>query len=171
MLCVRHLSRCSLVALLLLWGPTGARGCSPLDRHLPVSGGAICLPGGAVDFSVFLAVKMETSIYSMACDCRLYCLQGRGMLSLSNMVLAPDLLMLKDTGRTPIGVGEQEDSMAAYRSEYESFRGQGIPPLEDLEVGKPVGAILPMSERAQLALRDSIELIDFLINQDDVTWN
>ena len=61
--------------------------------------------------------------------------------------------------------------MAAYRSEHESFRGQGIPPLEDLEVGKPVGAILPMSERAQLALRDSIELIDFLINQDDVTWN
>lgn len=62
--------------------------------------------------------------------------------------------------------------MAAFKSEYESFRGgQGIPPLEDLEVGKPVGAILPMSERAQLALRDSIELIDFLINQDDVTWN
>lgn len=61
--------------------------------------------------------------------------------------------------------------MPAYKSEYESFRSAGIPPLEDLEVGKPVGAILPMSERAQLALRDSIELIDFLINQDDVTWN
>jgi hypothetical protein len=94
------------------------------------------------------------------------------MLSSSNMILAPELLRLKDTGRTPIGVREQEGSMAAYKSEYESFRGgQGIPPLEDLEVGKPVGAILPMSERAQLALRDSIELIDFLINQDDVTWN
>lgn len=61
--------------------------------------------------------------------------------------------------------------MPAYKSEYEAFNNPGIPPLEDLEVGKPVGAILPMSERAQLALRDSIELIDFLINQDDVTWN
>jgi len=40
-----------------------------------------------------------------------------------------------------------------------------------MEVGRPVGAILPMSEHAQVALRDSIELIDFLINQDDVTWN
>jgi hypothetical protein len=28
-----------------------------------------------------------------------------------------------------------------------------------------------MSEAPQLALRDSIELVDFLINQDGVTWN
>jgi hypothetical protein len=48
---------------------------------------------------------------------------------------------------------------------------EGIPPLDDMEVGKPVGAILPMSEAAQVALRDSIELVDFLINQDGVTWN
>ncbi len=64
--------------------------------------------------------------------------------------------------------------MASFRSELEKaeFEGiEGIPSLESLEVGKPVGAILPMSEHAQLALRDGIELIDFLLNQDQVTWN
>ena len=61
--------------------------------------------------------------------------------------------------------------MASYRSEHERCSSEGIPSLEEMEVGKPVGAILPMSEHAQVALRDSIELIDFLLNQDDVTWN
>ena len=61
--------------------------------------------------------------------------------------------------------------MASYRSEPERVTSDGIPSLEEMEVGKPVGAILPMSEHAQVALRDSIELIDFLLNQDDVTWN
>ena len=61
--------------------------------------------------------------------------------------------------------------MASYRSEHETMNSEGIPPLDDMEVGRPVGAILPMSEAAQLALRDSIELVDFLINQDGVTWN
>ncbi|MGH7230109.1 MAG: hypothetical protein ACREJU_01960 [Nitrospiraceae bacterium] len=61
--------------------------------------------------------------------------------------------------------------MASYRSEHEPCAPDGIPPLEEMEVGKPVGAILPMSEHAQVALRDSIELIDYLLNQDDVTWN
>ncbi len=61
--------------------------------------------------------------------------------------------------------------MASYRSEHEKPVNLGIPSLEDMEVGRPVVAILPLSEHAQVALRDSIELIDFLINQDDVTWN
>lgn len=61
--------------------------------------------------------------------------------------------------------------MASFRSELEKFGPEGIPSLEFLEAGKPVGAILPMSEHAQLALRNSIELIDFLLNQDHVTWN
>ncbi len=61
--------------------------------------------------------------------------------------------------------------MAAYRSEHEKPSLEGLPSLEDLEAGKPVGAILPMSEHAQGLLRDSIELIDFLMNQDSVTWN
>lgn len=60
--------------------------------------------------------------------------------------------------------------MASYRPEHEMIN-EGIPPLDDMEAGKPVGAILPMSEAAQVALRDSIELVDFLLNQDGVTWN
>jgi len=32
-------------------------------------------------------------------------------------------------------------------------------------------AIIPMSERAQVALRDSIEVIDYLMNQESVTWS
>lgn len=61
--------------------------------------------------------------------------------------------------------------MAAFRSELEKSSLDGLPALEELEVGKPVGAILPMSEHAQAELRDSIELIDFLVNQDSVIWN
>lgn len=61
--------------------------------------------------------------------------------------------------------------MASYRSEFEKMEPEGIPSLENLEAGKPIGAILPMSEHAQVALRDSIELIDFLMNQDSVVWN
>lgn len=61
--------------------------------------------------------------------------------------------------------------MASFRSEHEMPLNLGIPSLEDLEPGRPVGAILPMSEHAQLAVRDSIELIDYLMNQESVIWN
>jgi hypothetical protein len=66
---------------------------------------------------------------------------------------------------------EKERRMASYRPEHETMNSEGIPSLDDMEVGKPVGAILPMSEEAQVALRDSIELVDFLLNQESVTWN
>lgn len=61
--------------------------------------------------------------------------------------------------------------MASYRSELEKVELEGVPALENLQAGKPIGAILPMSEHAQVALRNSIELIDFLMNQDGITWN
>lgn len=61
--------------------------------------------------------------------------------------------------------------MAAYRSELEKAGSDGLPALEDMEPGTVVGAVLPMSEGAQGALRDSIELIDYLMNQETVTWN
>jgi hypothetical protein len=67
--------------------------------------------------------------------------------------------------------GTKETSVASYRSEHEKANPEGIPSLDEMEVGKPVGAILPMSEDAQMALRDSIELVDFLLNQEEVTWN
>jgi len=61
--------------------------------------------------------------------------------------------------------------MAAYKSEYELPRLTMLPTLEQMEAGKPIGAVLPMSEKAQHRLRDRIEIIEYLLNHDDVTWN
>lgn len=70
---------------------------------------------------------------------------------------------------TPSETNEGRFRMASYRPEYEKVGPEGIPSLEDLEPGRPVGAILPLSEHAQLAMRDSIELIDYLLNRDHIT--
>ena len=59
--------------------------------------------------------------------------------------------------------------MASYHPEHEKIGPLGIPPLDELEMGRPVGAILPMSEHAQLAVRDSMELIDYLLRRDSLT--
>lgn len=61
--------------------------------------------------------------------------------------------------------------MASYRPNLEKRESDGIPSLEEVESGKLVGAILPMSEQAQLQLRDSIEVIDYLMNQESVVWS
>jgi hypothetical protein len=61
--------------------------------------------------------------------------------------------------------------VASYRSSLEKRDEAGIPSLEEVESGKLVGAILPMSEQAQLQLRDSIEVIDYLMNQESVVWS
>ena len=61
--------------------------------------------------------------------------------------------------------------MASYRSNLEKRDTAGMPSLEEVESGKLVGAILPMSEQAQLQLRDSIEVIDYLMNQESVVWS
>jgi hypothetical protein len=61
--------------------------------------------------------------------------------------------------------------MASYRSEHERPQHHGIPPLDELEVGRPIGAILAMTEHEQVAVLEGIELIDFLLNQEDVTWS
>ncbi len=61
--------------------------------------------------------------------------------------------------------------MASYRSEFEKAGADGIPSLEELESGRLVGAVVPMSEQAQVQLRDSIEVIDYLLRQDTVIWN
>jgi hypothetical protein len=46
-----------------------------------------------------------------------------------------------------------------------------MPSLDDIEPGKIVGAVIPMSERAQTQMRDSIEVIDYLLNQERVVWS
>ncbi|MBM4128381.1 MAG: hypothetical protein FJ247_13825 [Nitrospira sp.] len=46
--------------------------------------------------------------------------------------------------------------MASFRSELEKVTSEGIPSLHDMESGKLVGAVLPMSEQAQVQMRNSI---------------
>jgi len=62
-------------------------------------------------------------------------------------------------------------SLASFRKDLEKPPGEGIPSLEDMESGKLVGAILPMSEQAQAQMRNSIEVIDYLLNQERVIWS
>ena len=61
--------------------------------------------------------------------------------------------------------------MASYRQELEKRGSDGIPPLDDIEPGKIVGAVIPMSEQAQTQMRDSIEVIDYLLDQESVVWS
>ena len=66
---------------------------------------------------------------------------------------------------------KQETSVASYRQELEKRGPDGIPSLDDVESGKLVGAVLPMSEKAQIQMRNSIEVIDYLLNQERVVWS
>jgi hypothetical protein len=61
--------------------------------------------------------------------------------------------------------------LASFRKDLEKLSGDGIPSLEDMESGKLVGAVLPMSEQAQTQMRNSIEVIDYLLNQERVIWS
>ena len=62
-------------------------------------------------------------------------------------------------------------TVASYRQELEKGGFDGIPSLDDVESGKLVGAVLPMSEKAQIQMRNSIEVIDYLLNQERVVWS
>jgi hypothetical protein len=66
---------------------------------------------------------------------------------------------------------KQEATVASYRQELEKCGPDGIPSLDDVESGKLVGAVLPMSEKAQIQMRNSIEVIDYLLNQERVVWS
>jgi len=61
--------------------------------------------------------------------------------------------------------------LASFRSSNEKLSGEGIPSLMDMESGKLVGAVLPMSEQAQIQMRNSIEVIEYLLNQERVIWS
>ncbi len=61
--------------------------------------------------------------------------------------------------------------MAAFRSENERAILESLPALEQMESGKPIGAVVPMSEEAQRVVQDRMETIDFLLHEDDITWN
>ena len=60
--------------------------------------------------------------------------------------------------------------MASFREDFDTRSGDGIPSLEDMESGKLVGAVLPMSNKAQVQMRNSIEVIDYLLNRERVVW-
>ena len=61
--------------------------------------------------------------------------------------------------------------LVSFRSNLEKLSGEAIPSLMDMESGKLVGAVLPMSERAQIQMRNSIEVIEYLLNQEQVIWS
>jgi hypothetical protein len=62
--------------------------------------------------------------------------------------------------------------LASFRKDLEKLPGgDDIPSLEDMESGKLVGAVLPLSEQAQIQMRNSIEVIDYLLNQERVIWS
>ena len=61
--------------------------------------------------------------------------------------------------------------MASFRSNLEKSSSEGIPSLMDMESGKLVGAVLPMSEKAQIQMRNSIEVIEYLLNPERVIWS
>jgi hypothetical protein len=60
--------------------------------------------------------------------------------------------------------------VASHKEEGERQGPGGIPSLDHLEPGKICGAVIPMSERAQIQMRDSIEVIDYLLNRERVVW-
>jgi len=57
--------------------------------------------------------------------------------------------------------------MASYK-EGEPRSSDGIPALDDLQPGKPCGAVLPMSASAQTQLRERIEVIEYLLHRERV---
>ena len=60
--------------------------------------------------------------------------------------------------------------MACHKEDSER-RGPGsIPSLHDLEPGKICGAVIPISEGARTQMRDSMEVIEYLLNQERVVW-
>lgn len=61
--------------------------------------------------------------------------------------------------------------LASFRSNLEKRSDEGIPSLMEMESGKLVGAVLPMSEQAQIQMRNSIEVIEYLLNQERVIWS
>ncbi|HSN04610.1 MAG TPA: hypothetical protein VLS44_06470 [Nitrospira sp.] len=60
--------------------------------------------------------------------------------------------------------------MASFREDCDTRSGDGIPSLEEMESGKLVGAVLPMSDKAQVQMRESIEVIEYLLNRERVVW-
>lgn len=60
--------------------------------------------------------------------------------------------------------------MASHKEEGDRRRQGDIPSLHDIEPGKVCGAVLPMSERARTQMRDTMEVLEYLLNREQVVW-
>jgi hypothetical protein len=60
--------------------------------------------------------------------------------------------------------------MASYKEESERRGSGGMPSLDDLEPGKICGTVIPMSDRARIQMRDTMEVIEYLLNRERVVW-
>ena len=92
------------------------------------------------------------------------------MLSLKNRLFRLWLGLKKQEKRAEKDL-TRRFPVASFHSDHEKFRGENIPSLQNMESGKLVGAVLPMSEQAQMQMQNSIEVIDYLLNQERVVWS
>ena len=60
--------------------------------------------------------------------------------------------------------------MASHKEEGERRGPGGIPSLDDMEPGRIYGAVIPMSDGARIQMRDSMEVIQYLLNRERVVW-
>ena len=61
--------------------------------------------------------------------------------------------------------------MASHKKEEDTGRwAQGMPSLDDMVPNKPCGAVLPLSTHAQTQIRNRIEVLEYLMNQERVVW-
>ena len=61
--------------------------------------------------------------------------------------------------------------MASHKEEGERRGAGGIPSLNDLVPGKVCGAVLPLSEQARTQMRDTMEVIEYLVHRERVVCN
>ena len=59
-----------------------------------------------------------------------------------------------------------DQAVASHKDEGERRE----PALDDMEPGRIYGAVIPMSEGARTQMRDSMEVIEYLLNRERVVW-
>ena len=99
-------------------------------------------------------------------------LAGMGLLSFEASTMPSSVLSGSSNGSSvPRKIQPGGRPLASFRSNLEKLSGEAIPSLMDMESGKLVGAVLPMSEQAQIQMRNSIEVIEYLLHQEQVIWS
>jgi hypothetical protein len=61
--------------------------------------------------------------------------------------------------------------MASHKREEEGRWSSDMRSLDDLVPGKPCGAVVPLSEDARIRIRDRIEMIQYLLNEETIVWS